>query len=214
MPAQRGRRLNAGDAKRGGTARISPDFAYGARGGAGLVSFERARSAASSGGRSFAGLGRNRRRRAAEVAACTGAQRKRSYGVLSSKRRGWGVSTRCGECNGLEPVTKRSPEPCRRRAPRRRVQTQAERRLRELKRPGERGERMRGSPRGARKARGWLSSSSSRRSRRRRRRPEEEGDGVGGDVGGSGSSRWSGRTGSTRRSSWTCRGREESTVVA
>ena len=123
VPAQRGRRLNAGDAKRGGAARISPENAYRARGGAGLVSFERALSAASSGGRSIAGLGRNRRRRAAEVAACTGARRKRSYGVLSSKRRGWGVSTRCGECNGLEPVTKRSPEPCRRRAPRRCVRT-------------------------------------------------------------------------------------------
>ena len=62
VPAQRGRRLNAGDAKRGGAARISPENAYRARGGAGLDSFERALSAASSVGRSIAGLGRNRRR--------------------------------------------------------------------------------------------------------------------------------------------------------
>ena len=34
-----------------------------------------------------------------------------------------GASTRGGECNGLEPVTKRSPEPCRRRAPRRCIRT-------------------------------------------------------------------------------------------
>ena len=100
-----------------------PESRYGARGGAGLGPFERARSAASRGGRGFAGLGRNRRRRAAEAAARTGARRKRGYGGLSSKRRGWGASTRGGECNGLEPVTKRSPEPCRRRAPRRCVQT-------------------------------------------------------------------------------------------
>ncbi len=148
VPAQRGRRLNAGDAKCGGAARISPANAYRARGGAGLVSFERARSAASSGGRSFAGLGRNRRRRVAEVAACTGARRKRSYGVLSSKRRGWGVSTRCGECNGLEPVTKRSPEPCRRRAPRRGVRARVGEQLGGARERKDRGGGGRGSPRG------------------------------------------------------------------
>ena len=106
-----------------------PESRYGARGGAGLGPFERARSAASRGGRGFAGLGRNRRRRAAEAAARTGARRKRGYCGLSSKRRGWGASTRGGECNGLEPVTKRSPEPCRRRAPRRGVRARVGKQL-------------------------------------------------------------------------------------
>ena len=110
-------------------ARSWPESRYGARGGAGLGPFERARSAASRGGRGFAGLGRNRRRRAAEAAARTGARRKRGYGGLSSKRRGWGASTRGGECNGLEPVTKRSPEPCRRRAPRRGVRARVGKQL-------------------------------------------------------------------------------------
>ena len=50
-----------------------PELRYGARGGTGLGPFERTRSAASSGGRGFAGLGRNRRRRVAEAAARTGA---------------------------------------------------------------------------------------------------------------------------------------------
>ena len=116
-----------------------PELRYGARGGTGLGPFERARSAASSGGRGFAGLGRNRRRRAAEAAARTGARRKRGYGGLSSKRMGWGASTRGGECNGLEPVTKRSPEPCRRRAPRRGVRARVGKQLGAREREKDRG---------------------------------------------------------------------------
>ena len=128
-----------------------PESRYGARGGAGLGPFEGARSAASSGGRGFAGLGRNRRRRAAEAAARTGARRKRGYGVLSSKRRGWGASTRGGECNGLEPVTKRSPETRRRRAPRRGVRARAGKKLGGARERKDRGGGGRGSPRGTRR---------------------------------------------------------------
>ena len=102
-----------------------PESRYGARGGTGLGPFERARSAASRGGRGFAGLGRNRRRRAAEAAARTGARRKQGYGRRSSKRRGWGASTCGGERCGLEPVTIWSPETRRRRAPRRGVRARA-----------------------------------------------------------------------------------------
>ena len=118
-----------------------PESRYGARGGAGLGPFERARSAASSGGRGFVGLGRNWRRRAAEAAARTGARRKRGYGGLSSKRRGWGASTYGGDCNGLEPVTKRSPETRRRRAPRRGVRARVGEQLRSAGELTERGRR-------------------------------------------------------------------------
>ena len=127
-----------------------PELRYGARGGTGLGPFERARSAASRGGRGFAGLGRNRRRRAAEAAARTGARRKRGYGGLSSKRRGWGASTRGGECNGLEAVTNRSPETRRRRAPRRGVRARVGEQLRSAGERTERGRRRRGSVRGCR----------------------------------------------------------------
>ena len=51
------------------------------------------------------------------AATRSGARRKLELSRASEQRRGWGVSTRRGECNGVEPVTKRSPEPCRRRAP-------------------------------------------------------------------------------------------------
>ena len=128
-----------------------PESRYGARGGAGLGPFERARSAASRGGRGFAGLGRNRRRRAAEAAARTGARRKRGYGGLSSKRRGWGASTRGGECNGLEPVNIRSPETRRRRAPRRGVRARAGKKLGGARERKDRGGGGRGSPRGTRR---------------------------------------------------------------
>ena len=56
------------------------------------------------------GAGERRRRWRAWVL-----DENRSCSAQASKWRGWGVSMWCGECNGLEPVTKRSPELCRRR---------------------------------------------------------------------------------------------------
>ena len=55
-----------------------------------------------------------------------------------------------GECNGLEPVTKRSPETRRRRAPRRGVRARVGEQLRSAGELTERGRRRRGSLRGCR----------------------------------------------------------------
>ena len=133
------RRRNSGDQNCGGP---SPELAGIALRGLGRNGARPIRKNSQRRIQGWPGLRRNRRRRAAEAAARTGARRKRGYGGLSSKRRGWGASTRGGECNGLEPVTKRSPEPCRRRAPRRGVRARVGKQLgaRERERTGEEGE--------------------------------------------------------------------------
>ena len=63
VPAQRGRRLNAGDAKRGGAARISPETGYGAPFGPRYSAFESGGEAASFWGYGMVGAGVHRRRR-------------------------------------------------------------------------------------------------------------------------------------------------------
>ena len=139
------RRSDSGDQNSGGPSPELAGIALRGSGRSGARPIQKGSQRRIQGGRGFAGLGRNRRRRAAEAAARTGARRKRGYGGLSSKRRGWGASTRGGECNGLEPVTIRSPETRRRRAPRRGVRARAGKKLggaRERKDRGGGGKRL------------------------------------------------------------------------
>ena len=121
-----GRRHVAGDAKHGGGPRTSSDFAYGQPFRARAGAFERAEQRASNSGGGVAGVGWNRRRRRGQRRSGFVRRRKRRGSVLLSKRGGWGGSTWCGESNGYEPVTKRSPETRRRRAPRRCVRRRCE----------------------------------------------------------------------------------------
>ena len=117
------RRRNSGDQNRGGP---SPELAGIVLRGSGRNGARPIRKNSQRRIQGWPGLRRTRPESAPASGGGGGAQgarRKRGYGGLSSKRRGWGASTRGGECNGLEPVTKRSPEPCRRRAPRRCVRT-------------------------------------------------------------------------------------------
>ena len=146
------RRSNSGDQNSGGP---SPELAGIALRGSGRSGARPIRKGSQRRIQGWPGLRRTwpeSAPRAAEAAARTGARRKRGYGRLSSKRRCWGASTRGGECNGLEPVTIRSPETRRRRAPRRGVRARVGKKLggaRERERTGEEGGR--GSPRGTRR---------------------------------------------------------------
>ena len=65
--------------------RNAPDLIYDGWFRARLGAFERAASAASSGGGGFAGIGQNRRWRRAEVAAFSGARRARCLGVTGRR---------------------------------------------------------------------------------------------------------------------------------
>ena len=96
-------------------------FTYRGSSGAWLGAFDAARRRASNGGGRRGWNGRARQLRARRRRGASGEQRQRWFGARSGKRRSWGASTCGGECCGLEPVTKRSPETRRRRAPRRGV---------------------------------------------------------------------------------------------
>ena len=127
----------------GGARGRGAGFSHRGSAGSWLGAFDAARRRASNGGGRRGWNGRGRPLRARRRRGATGARRKHSYGELSRERRGWGASTYGGECNGLEPVTKRSPEPCRRRAPRRGVRARVGKQLggaRERKDRGEGGE--------------------------------------------------------------------------
>ena len=124
-------------------ARLERGAGFTHRGSAGswLGAFDAARRRASNGGGRRGWNGRGRALRARRRRGASGEQRQRRFGARSGKRRSWGASTCGGECCGLEPVTKRSPETRRRRAPRRGVRARAGKKLgaRERERTGEEG---------------------------------------------------------------------------
>ena len=112
-------------------ARLGRGAGFTHRGSAGSWrgAFDAARRRASNGGGRRGWSGRGRALRARRRRGASGEQRQRRFGARSGKRRSWGASTCGGECCGLEPVTKSSPETRRRRAPRRGIRARAGKKL-------------------------------------------------------------------------------------